>query len=321
MDMNFYDVLEIKNNASQGEIKKAYRKLAIKYHPDKCADENSKEKFQEIQTAYEILYDQEKRKEYDGMSIEQKMEAYDLIKQYFINIKPQYSHIYDSLIDTFYSNEENIFKSDINTFNIKNIFARIVNKITCDKYNRQISITEISDSEYNLYLTFKEKYNETFKYVKVKQNEYTIPIYENIFIINDPIPIKINILCEEHNIYKIINKYDLLHIKNISLSQYIYGGIIKLYDVNGNIMSFEFDSCLEKKPIFIIKNKGLPFIVSTAQLSNSINPESDKSLISRGNLYVYFNIEGINSIIGDDIAENYYKVVEDTLRLMFPPVE
>jgi molecular chaperone DnaJ len=61
-----YDTLGLKKGASQDEIKKAYRKLAAKYHPDKNpGDASSEEKFKEVQNAYDTLSDPEKRKSYD----------------------------------------------------------------------------------------------------------------------------------------------------------------------------------------------------------------------------------------------------------------
>ena len=63
---DFYKILEIKNNASPAEIKKSYRKLSLKYHPDKNLDDpEAKAKFQDISTAYEALSDPEKRRKYD----------------------------------------------------------------------------------------------------------------------------------------------------------------------------------------------------------------------------------------------------------------
>ena len=61
---NFYDVLGVQKNASEDEIKKAFRKLAVKYHPDNGGDEN---KFKEISEAYETLSNPDKRREYDQL--------------------------------------------------------------------------------------------------------------------------------------------------------------------------------------------------------------------------------------------------------------
>ena len=65
-DGNYYKVLGVSQSASQDEIKNAYRKLAIKYHPDKNrGDTNAEERFKEATEAYEILSDEEKRQNYD----------------------------------------------------------------------------------------------------------------------------------------------------------------------------------------------------------------------------------------------------------------
>ncbi len=62
MNENYYDILGVSKDASQEEIKKAYRKKAHKHHPDKGGDE---EKFKKINEAYQVLSDEEKRKRYD----------------------------------------------------------------------------------------------------------------------------------------------------------------------------------------------------------------------------------------------------------------
>lgn len=63
--MNYYDILEITKNATQEDIKKSYKKLVIKYHPDKNLNRNTVNKFQQIQNAYQCLSNKKKRKEYD----------------------------------------------------------------------------------------------------------------------------------------------------------------------------------------------------------------------------------------------------------------
>ena len=65
---NYYEILKVSKNATYEEIKEAYRKLVLKYHPDKVPPEKKKEaeeKFKEISEAYEVLSDPEKRKLYD----------------------------------------------------------------------------------------------------------------------------------------------------------------------------------------------------------------------------------------------------------------
>ncbi|MFZ2201944.1 MAG: DnaJ C-terminal domain-containing protein [Microgenomates group bacterium] len=62
---DFYEVLGIGKSASEAEIKSAYRKLALKYHPDRNKEAGSTEKFKEVSAAYEVLGNPEKKKMYD----------------------------------------------------------------------------------------------------------------------------------------------------------------------------------------------------------------------------------------------------------------
>ena len=63
---DYYEVLGVSKNASEDELKKAYRKLALKYHPDRNpGDKEAEEKFKEAAEAYSVLSDKDKRARYD----------------------------------------------------------------------------------------------------------------------------------------------------------------------------------------------------------------------------------------------------------------
>ena len=65
---DYYAIMGVNEAASQEEIKKAYRRLAFKYHPDKCLEDKKKEceeKFKEMAAAYYVLGDEKRKKEYD----------------------------------------------------------------------------------------------------------------------------------------------------------------------------------------------------------------------------------------------------------------
>jgi DnaJ-class molecular chaperone len=301
---NFYNILDVDIKATKQEIKKAYHKLVIKYHPDKSTDPKAKEKFQEIHAAYEILSDDNKRKAYDGLTTEERMQVFDIIKVYFTEINPERSDIFNTILNTFYQNKEEELREDINSFNVKNIFTKIVNEFITKKIKKQKTKTIVPDENYNIFITLEEKYKNNPKYISIQNTEYCIPITnEKYDILHNNKIITINIICKDDSKFQIINDYDLLYIRTISLSQYLYGDKIKIHHINNESIPFEFDCCLEKKPIFMMENKGLI-------------KESD----NRGDLYIYLTIEGINDVQGNNMA-SYAKTMKDTLKLMFPPLQ
>lgn len=76
MGKDYYRILGISKDANEEEIKKAYRKLALKYHPDKNKESNAEEKFKEIAEAYEVLTDKKKRETYDKFGEEGLKKGY-----------------------------------------------------------------------------------------------------------------------------------------------------------------------------------------------------------------------------------------------------
>lgn len=87
--VNYYDILGVKSDAPQNEIKAAYRKLALKYHPDKNKDKEADEKFKNINNAFNILSNEDKRRAYDngtmddGFSMNFNVDPFDIFQNVF----------------------------------------------------------------------------------------------------------------------------------------------------------------------------------------------------------------------------------------------
>ncbi|MCP4021668.1 MAG: J domain-containing protein [Desulfobacteraceae bacterium] len=81
---NYFDILGIDSNATMGEIKKAYRKLAFKYHPDHNTGKPGKKKYIQVKKAYEILVDPVKKEEYlKGQTTAVTDEPWTVLKEYW----------------------------------------------------------------------------------------------------------------------------------------------------------------------------------------------------------------------------------------------
>ncbi len=88
MTKDYYDILHVKKDATQDEIKAAYRELALKYHPDRNKNPDAEEKFKEINEAYAVLSNPEKRKQYDAYGPEgfnQRFSSDDIFRGFDIN--------------------------------------------------------------------------------------------------------------------------------------------------------------------------------------------------------------------------------------------
>ena len=77
MAEDLYQILGVSRNATKDDIRKAHRKLALKYHPDKNPGKDAQDRFKRIQEAYDVLSDDDKRAAYDryGADFEKKKKA------------------------------------------------------------------------------------------------------------------------------------------------------------------------------------------------------------------------------------------------------
>jgi DnaJ-class molecular chaperone len=110
MDKNFYQILNISENATLADIKKAYRKLALQFHPDKNKDKDAQNKFIAINIAYETLKDFNSRTEYDNFIKSEKENSEREFKNYSNKKYKQKAEEYASMS---YEQFENILENII----------------------------------------------------------------------------------------------------------------------------------------------------------------------------------------------------------------
>ena len=289
--MNFYKILKINNNASISEIKRAYKQMALKYHPDKNKSNDSANKFHQIKLAYDTLIDESKRKEYDSMTNFQKEQISNMIEEYINNKSPEYSCFYNNVINSLYNNKDE-FQDDINNFNFKGIYQRFRNKINQNYkiWFEQNKIEVKNKKILNINCTLLQKYKDMYKKIKINNKQIVIPLRESQILFDKYI---INIKVNKNSDYDIINENDLIIKKNVSLYEYVYGGRINFIHLDNKEIELDFKSNISKNPIYKIKNKGLPytFIDNTNELCEY---KISDSIIRRGDLYVQLYVDNIN---------------------------
>ena len=179
--MDLYEILELKPTASNIEIKKAYHRLVKLYHPDKNNSATSTEKFQKIQSAYEILINDKSRQEYQKMNQTERFSFVEILEKIIkenINIseitkygielaKLDFDYIQKNFINFFkainVSELLDFFKKGIvshKTFNSTSICSESDNDIYDDKYaeyyyNLPISYQKINNLDINIELNIK----------------------------------------------------------------------------------------------------------------------------------------------------------------------
>ena len=123
---NLYKILGLSTNANKDDIKKSYRSLAKKYHPDKNKEEGATDKFKELTFAYEILIDDDKKKQYDSFNNENRVSFYDTFVVTFANVSGNTESL-SHLIHMFYSDVMD-FKMDIDNFDFNKIKQRVMSR-------------------------------------------------------------------------------------------------------------------------------------------------------------------------------------------------
>jgi DnaJ family protein B protein 4 len=160
-NIDYYKILEIEKTASDNDIKKAYKKLALKWHPDKNSAPNAAEKFRQISEAYSILSDSDKKKQYDQFgNLSNNNESFN-----FNNMNKNHHFSFNENNDADF-----IFKNFFGTSNINEI-----NNDNNDNDNIQLLFKQFHQKRqvknnpqiYDLQCSLEELYNGTIKKIKI----------------------------------------------------------------------------------------------------------------------------------------------------------
>lgn len=216
--MNYYEILGINDKAKYEEIRKAYHKMAFRYHPDKCQEKDAEDKFKKVVEAYEVLTDPIKRRRYD---LSRKLnDSYDFTLPTDI-LKFSKYFFSDKNIQKFKS-IGNVISQQVENFGISLNFEimlhSFLNNIRNGKYHSLIE-------EYQLFKKFyendtyycsksEEKYKQDIK--KKQEEEYEIRKNQkekSVQILNDTGLQKFNNKCYNVNIKVNLENVYQRHIK------------------------------------------------------------------------------------------------------------
>jgi DnaJ-class molecular chaperone len=265
---DLYNILELSNDATLIDIKRNFKRLALKYHPDKNIQNNINynEKFNQIRIAYEILSNKEKKLKYDQMNIQKKHNFIDTIFQFLKKITdPQVIHnimlrpdITDAIKD---GNINKIAQKliqkildnidlNIDMEKLEEVFIHTPTKQNININTSESNILSISDINTlniigNINVNLEDVYFNRLKEIIIKrkvykQNEiinhetlkYNIPLYDNKVVISNAGDKSINDKSEiEYG--NVILKIKYINNNNLIKNNYniIYNSTITLYEL------------------------------------------------------------------------------------------
>lgn len=221
--MDYYQILELEKKASEKDIKSAYKKLAIKYHPDK--NKNDGEKFKKISEAYQVLSNKEKREKYDhGFHIEHSSfhSPNELFKDFFKDIPWEYIDLANSFLLQFLESPEceltfKIIDNLPQKHKIIKVLEFILQDLTDEytkeviqKYLNKLKVEKPNNTRHNQYIQESEDiFNLSLSIQKIKRNKVSMDTLQQ-----SPYDIEFNINCSLEDIYNKVEK--TIHIQRIS---------------------------------------------------------------------------------------------------------
>ncbi len=299
--LDYYKILGVKKQSNLSEIKKAYRKLAIKYHPDKNPEntKEAKEKFLRIQEAYEVLQDIDKRKKYDRLyDIEQKRksEPFKTTSNYYSTSNDyDYSEtMYDNYADYYgftktksdedYSSDDEGFFSMFFKYFFGNMRKRYDYSYLKKGKNRKGKITIELEEAFmgveKIITVFEEKLRLKIKpgtkdqqVIKVKNKGYFSELS------GERGDLLVRIVVNPHPVFSRKGD-DLYRDINVSIYTAILGGKVQFDTLHGKVI-ITIPQGIKAGTQLRVKDKGMPFYNNTkltGDLYVTVNYKMPKSL-------------------------------------------
>ena len=295
---DLYKILNIDKSSTDNEIKKAYKKLAFQYHPDKNKSSDAESKFREISEAYDILMNTDKRRMYDNF-------GYDSISGDIPQINPL--DLFQSLFNVDFTGLGENMNSNIFVFSDLSSMP-FMNSNPIMKYNLECSLEELyhgTQKEFSILHNTKEISNKSTKYVinvkRGSKNDDNIVVKEGgnyIPELNLTEDLVIQIVEKEHPRYRRKDN-DLYIIENISLCEALTGVNISI-DHFDELINVKINQIVKPNQMFQVFNKGMPIKHDNQSLSDG----SDKNY---GNLIIDLQIEFPESL--GEKQMNYLKKI------------
>lgn len=164
MEKDYYDILEIEQNSSSEEIKKAYKRLAVKYHPDKNHSPGAAEKFKEISEAYQVLSNPDKKRHYDSHS--QRKNSINM--DFFMDNNNMFKNFFDSNYHTGAGKEFTFNNSFHLIYKIRN--QKMKNRGSCE--HRTNPYKQDPPIYYNIYVQLEDILKGATKTLKITRTIY-----------------------------------------------------------------------------------------------------------------------------------------------------
>ncbi len=287
---DYYKILGVEKSATKEEISRAFRKLAVKYHPDKNPNNKSaEEKFKEITEAHEVLSDPEKRKKYDALG--SNWNQYQTSGGGFEDFFSQYGGRRKGGTSFEYSGDLGDMFGGTSGFSdfFESLFGQRSGRQS-DFFGSSRRKEKGQDFEATLYISLEEAYNGTTKEVIINGKKLRVKITPGTKD-GDKLRLKdlggasqsgnvkgdlyLTIKIERHPFYEIDND-DLYYDLTIDLYAAVLGGKKNINLINGKTINLNIPKGTDNDSVFRIGNFGL-------KKSGSAN--------ERGNLFVRVKVD------------------------------